>query len=423
MQLLIRKATIVSPGSKHHNKERDILIKNGSIQEIKARITPKGKVEVFEAKGAFVSPGWMDVGAMSGDPGFEYREDLNSLKAAASVGGFTRLAVLPNTDPVIDSKSEVSYLMTQNGKSLVDIHPIGAASVHCEGKDIAEYYDMHSEGAIGFSDGEKPVQHSGLMMRALLYAKSFGGVVLNSPHDASIAPGGQMHEGKVSTSMGLTGLPDLAEHLMLERDLELLRHTESRLHVLNISSKGSLRRIRQAKKSGLDVSASVPALNLLLIDKAVEGFDVMTKVTPPLREEGDRKALLKGLKDGTLDLVSSNHRPLEVEAKNVEFPRAEFGSIGLESCYPVVQTAFEGGLDPEDVFEIFCQRPRNIFGLSVPEIAQGEPAELTIFNCQEEWTLGAGHLLSKSQNTPLIGHSFLGKVLGTIHNGEHFFYQ
>jgi len=421
MRLLIRKAKIVAPGSKYHLKERDLLVEDGIIQSIKAKIEPKGKTEIIEAKGIYLSAGWMDIGARSGDPGYEHQEDLQSLRAAASTGGFTRLAVLPNTNPAIQSKSEVNYITSQNGRSLVDIHPLGAASVGCEGKDIAELYDMHSEGAIGFTDGNESIQHAGLMMRALLYAKAFSGVVLNHPLDKSISPNAQMNEGVVSTALGMRGFPALSEHLMLERDLELLDHTDSKLHVLNISSAGSLERVERAKRAGANVSSSVPAINLLFNEEAMQGFNASAKVLPVLRTESDRNALLKGLKDSTIDVVSSNHQPIEVEEKNVEFPRAAFGAIGLETCYPVVQTACKGKLSATKVFEIFAMRPRAIFNLAVPQITEGEQAEFTLFTCTDNWTLGLGHLRSKSRNTPFLGQKFTGKVMGTVHNGQYHF--
>lgn len=422
MRLLIKKARIIAPGSKHNGKERDLLIENGTIEAIRAKIDQPKKVETIVANGAYLSAGWMDVGAKGGDPGFEHREDLDSLRAAASVGGFTRLAMLPNTNPTIHSKSEVKYLTRNNSTGLVDIHPLGALSVNCKGADIAELMDMHTEGAIGFTDGDHSIQHAGLMMRALLYVKAFDGLVINHPLDESIAPGAQINEGAVSTALGMRGFPELSEHLMLERDLELLRHTDSKLHALNISSQGSLSRIKAAKAAGLKVTSSVPALNLILSESAMENFNVMTKVLPVLRTEQDRQALLKGLKSGDIDIVSSNHRPLEVELKDLEFPRAEFGALGLETCYPTVQTAFKGKLQAKKVAEIFAYRPRQMFNMPIPEIAEGSPAEFTIFNCDEQWTLGSGHLRSKSRNTPFLGTEFTGKVLGTVHNDQYFFH-
>ena len=264
-------------------------------------------------------------------------------------------------------------------------------------------------------------QHAGLMLRALLYVKAFSGVVLNHPLDETIAPGAQMNEGSVSTSLGLRGFPALSEHLMLERDLELLKHTESSLHALNISSRGSLERIERAKQTGASVSSSVPAMNLLLTDSALQDFNGLCKGKPVLRSEEDRKALLKGLRSGSIDVVSSNHQPLEVEAKNVEFPRASFGAIGLETCYAVVQTAYKGKLSASKVQEIFARRPREIFNMAMPEIIEGAHAELTLFNCAESWTLGAGHLRSKSRNTPFVGRTFVGRVLGTVHNDAYYF--
>jgi len=418
--LLIKKATIVVPESRHHQKQRDVLIKDGLIHSIKAKIDRPKSAQEVNANGAYLSIGWMDIGAHSGDPGFEHREDLQSLKSAAAAGGFTAIATMPNTNPPIHSKSEVNYLSVDNGRSLVDIYPLGAISVGCAGKEITELYDMHEHGAVAFTDGGG-IQHAGLLQRALLYAKSFDGLIMNHPLDDTLAKEGLMHEGVVSTSLGMKGIPEISETMMLQRDLTLLEYTDSRLHLSNISSAESVRKVAAAQKAGKKVSCSVPAMNLLLNDESLLGFDVQAKVKPVLRSEKDRKALIKGVKNGVVTFVSSNHQPLEMEAKAVEFPRASFGSIGLETCFAVVNTAMAGQLTAEEVHQLFAKNPRRLLKIEIPELKEGAEANLTLFSLDETWSFGPGHIRSKSQNTPFKGREFTGRPLGTVLRDKHYF--
>ncbi len=416
--LLIKNAKILSPGSSHHGKKRDLSIdRKGRIQSIRAKLEDS-RAKVLEAKGAYVSPGWMDVGVQVGDPGFEHREDLQSVAAAAAAGGFTAIAAQPNTEPAIHSKSEVLYLSKSMADNLIDLYPLGAVSQACAGVDITEIYDMHQAGAIAFSDGQKSIQNGGLMMRALQYVKAINGVVINAPHDESIAGGGQIHEGRMSTALGMKGLPALAEELMLQRDLYLLAYTDSRLHVSNVSTAGAVALIREAKQKGLRVTASVAAMNLALTDEVLEGFETNYKVLPPLRGKSDVAALKRGLQDGTIDFISSNHTPLEGEAKKLEFPYAQFGVLGLQTLFPLVNTHLGDRFKAEDWARLLAIRPREAFGLPVPEIREKEMANLTIFSTEEDWTLEASAIRSKSRNTPFIGQGFTGRVLGVVNKGQ-----
>lgn len=417
--LLIKGATIQAPGSALHGKKRDILVRKGKIESIRVKID-EPKVKTLDAKGAFVSPGWIDIGVQVGDPGFEHREDLESVSRAAAAGGFTAIATQPNTDPAVHSKSEVTYLKRQGQGNLVDIYPLGAVSENCAGKDITEIYDMQRAGAIAFTDGYKAIQDGGLMMRALQYVKAIDGIIVNPVFDESIAGKGQIHEGQMSTSLGMKGIPVLAEELMLQRDIYLLEYTESRLHTANISAAGSVRLIQEAKKRGAQITASVAAMNLVLTDDVLATFDTNYKVLPPLREPEDVKALIKGLKNGTIDFISSNHVPWEGECKNLEFPYAKFGAIGLESLFSLINTHLKDQLSLTELVQVLAYRPRNIFGLKVPEIKEGETANLTIFNTDEEWTFTKSSIYSKSINTPFIDQSFTGRVLGVVNNGSYF---
>lgn len=417
MDLLVRNVRILDSNSPHNGQVLDIHIENGIIKTIQPNVDIQN-IEIFDAKGACISIGWMDVGVQACDPGLEHREDLQSAAAAAAFGGFTAMVVQPNTDPALDSKSEILYIKKNTQGSLVDFYPIGAISENCEGKDITEMLDMYAAGAIAFSDGKKPVQHSGLMLRALQYVQAFDGIILNHPSDQAIASDGQMHEGFVSTSLGLKGIPRLAEALMLERDLHLLEYTGSRLHVSNVSTVGAVELIREAKAKGLRVTASVPVLNLLYTDEAVAEFDVNYKVLPPLRQAQDREALIQGLQDGTLDFISSNHTPIDEEGKNLEFPYASFGVLGLQTAFAAAWTTLEGKMTLEQLIEKFALLPRQLFKLPIPRLEIGAPANVTIFDPEQRWIFQADDILSKSNNTPFVGFEFKGKVLATINNHQ-----
>ena len=308
--LLIKNATVIDTNSKHHQKRRDILIRNGKIESIKAKIDAP-KTKTLDASGGYVSIGWLDIGVHASDPGYEHREDLSTVSAAAAAGGYTGIACFPNTSPTIHSKSEVLYLKNNAKNNLVDLFPIGAISHNCEGKDLTEMYDMHQSGAVAFSDGRFSIQNSGMMMRALQYVKAFDGVVMNHPHDEGISDKGQLHEGRISTSLGMKGIPRLSEEIQLQRDIYLVEDVDSKLHVSNISSANSEQLIRAAKKRGLNVTTSVPLLNLIFTDEVLTDFNTQFKVFPPLREKSDVEALRKGIANGTIDIITSNHRPIE----------------------------------------------------------------------------------------------------------------
>lgn len=417
MKLLIKQVKIIDPNSSHNGQTIDILIESGIIQSIQAGLNSNG-VEIVEGKGACVSPGWLDVGVQACDPGFEHREDLYSAARAATAGGFTAIAVQPNTDPVVDSKSEVLYIKKNTQGLLVDFYPIGAVSENCEGKDITEMLDMHAAGALAFSDGKKSLQHSGLMLKALQYVLAFDGVILNQPLDKDITGDGQMHEGIVSTMLGMKGIPNLAEELMVERDLHLLEYTGSRLHIANVSTAGAVQRIREAKSKGLRVTASVASMNLMFEDEAVAEFDSNFKVLPPLRSAEDRQALIEGLQDRTIDFIASNHTPIDEEGKKREFPYTNFGAIGLETAFATSWTALKAKLSIDRLVELLAIRPRSIFGLPMPVIEVGQAANLTVFDPDLQWTFSEKDIRSKSKNTPLVGKELTGKVLAIVNNRQ-----
>ena len=413
MQLLIKNAILIDPSSKYNGEKISILIKKGQIEKIGKRLLAE-KANMLDAKGAYLSVGWLDIGASVGDPGYEHREDFKTVEKAALAGGYTAIACLPNTSPAIHSKSEVLYVKNRSEGSAVDFLPIGAVSENCAGKDITEMYDMRAAGAVAFSDGKNPVQDSGLMMRALQYVQPFNGVVINQPLDKNVAQGGQLHEGVISTSLGLHGIPGMAEELIVQRDIYLSEYTGSKLHLLNISTAESVRLVRLAKKKGVKVTASVAAMNLAYTDAALSDFDSNFKVLPPLRSEQDRKALLEGLKDGTIDCITSNHTPLDVEEKNLEFYYAKFGAIGLQSAFSLACQSLGDAVSPYLILEKMASGPRSILGLPTPSIDIGQKANLTLFDLKKEWVLEQAGIFSKSKNSPFVGKKMKGHVLATV---------
>lgn len=419
MNFLIRKATVIDPSSPYHGKVVDIFIEGDKITSIGSNLK-RNADQLIDVEGAHVSPAWVDIGVQVCDPGHEHREDLHSVSQAAAAGGFTTIAAQPNTAPAVDGKTEVSYLKQYSKGKLVDILPIGAVTTKCQGKDITEMIDMHYAGAVAFSDGNQSIADNGMTLRALEYVKAFDGIVINQPLDRTLAFEGQMHEGVVSTSLGMKGIPNLAEDLMVQRDIYLAQYADSRLHLANLSSQFAVELVRQAKAKGLKVTCSVAALNLAYDDRALVEFDSNFKVLPPLRSSEDIEALKQGLKDGTIDLIGSNHVPLEEEAKKLEFPYADFGAIGLETTYALINTHLEGVLSQTELVEKLAINPRRIFNLEEVIVREGAEANLSIFNPQESWTVQTKDIFSKSRNSPLFGQTLKGRVIGVINNGQCF---
>lgn len=420
MDLFIKNATIVAPGSPHHEQVRSLLIREGYIQAIGESLDSANEQQVLEAEGLHLSIGWVDVGAQVGDPGLEQRETLHTAGAAAAAGGFTAVVALPNTNPIIDSKSGVQYICKNAEGKLVNFYPMGALTLGCGGKEITEMIDMQRAGAVAFTDGPDALQHTGVMLRALHYVKAFGGVVVNQPLDAHLRHGGQIHEGKVSTSLGLPGIPAVAEEVMARRDLQLLEYTESRLLLANVSTAGTVQMIREAKAKGLQVAASVAIMNLVYEDEATAGFDNNFKVLPPLRSAADRQALREGVLDGTIDIISANHQPLEEEAKKLEFPYADFGTTGLETLYAMCRTYLHDWLTDALLVEKIAYNPRRILGLPLPTLEKGAPAELTLFQPDAHWAYDRSRVYSRSFNSPVLGQQLRGRAVAVLNNNQSF---
>lgn len=417
MKVLIKQATIVCPSSPLNGQVKDIFIENGRITAIADNISQQAD-QTIQQPNLHASIGWMDVFAHFCDPGFEYRETLETGAAAAAAGGFTEVMVLPNTNPVVHAKTQVEYIVQKSKELPVTIHPIGAITKNAEGKDLAEMYDMRQSGAAAFSDGIHSVQSSGLLIKALQYVKSFDGTIIQIPDDKSIAPGGLINEGIVSTQLGLPGKPAMAEEIIVARDIKLARYAGSKLHFTGIASAKSLEYIRRAKEGGIQVTASVTPYHLWFTDEDLKDYDTNLKVNPPVRIEADKQALIAGFLDGTIDCIASHHIPHNYDAKVCEFEYAKAGMIGLETLFGVVWKVASGKQSIAQLIDKLSVAPRNIFGLPVPVIKEGETANLTLFDPNAEYTFTEAGIQSKSKNSAFIGKQLKGKVVGII-NKEH----
>ena len=413
MDIIIRQAKILDPTSDYHQKTCDIKIRDGRITRIADQIKGGGD-EIIEGEELVVAPGFFDVGTQGGEPGLEHREDWDSLAAAAAAGGYTGLAIFPNTLPVIDNKSAVSYIRQHSGRNGVAFHAIGAVSQGGEGQQLAELYDMERHGAIAFSDGRNAIHNGSLLLKALEYVKTFEGWIINRPEDGPLRGKGQMHEGAMSTSLGLTGIPSLAEVSALQRDIELLRYAGSRLIVHGLSAGESLRHVAQAKSEGLQILASTPVMNLVFDDQTLLHFDANYKVMPPLRTERDREALIEGLKNGTIDFIVSNHEPLDVESVEKEFPYAEFGAVTLPTTFALLNTHLKGKLRLPQIIRLLSEAPRIALGLPVPSISTGEVAELVVIDPKANHIPTRENQQSKGVNDPFIGMPLKGRILATV---------
>lgn len=412
MNILIKSCTILDPASPFNGEVTDVLIENGKISKIAKNIS--SKTESINGEGKFLAPGFFDLNANLGELGLETKEDFISGTAAAAAGGFTGLAVMPNTEPAVDSKAQVEYLVNRAKNLLVDIYPFGTISQKREGKDLAELFDMKQSGAIAFSDGNSPVQDAGLMERALLYAKGFDALVVSYPEDKSIAGKAKVNEGEMSTYLGMKGIPNIAEELMIVRDLYLLDYTESKMHFTTVSTAHGVELIRQAKKKGAKVSCDVAAYHLVLTEEVLSDFDSNYKVKPPLRTKADVTALKKGIADGTIDTIVSQHTPHEIEFKEVEFEIAAYGIIGLQTVLPLL---FKAGLKPQQIVEKLSVNSRSILGLKVPEIKEGALANVVLFD-ESSWEYSTKNNFSRSKNSPFMGEELTGKVWLTCNNNQ-----
>ncbi len=413
MDILLKRAKIIASGDKNHLQTKDILISKGKIEKIANNVSaPKAKV--IESANLHVSIGWMDIGTHIGEPGLEHRETIESAARAAAVGGYTDIAVMPTVNPVTHSKSEVSYIANNQPSNGVRIHSIAAVSKNAKGEDLTEMIDMSRAGAVAFGDGLKSIEDSGMMMRALQYAKAVQKPIINYSLDKSLAHDGQMHEGDVSVSLGMQGIPSLAEQVAVQRDLYLTKYTDSELVMHCISTSESCDLVKKAIKDKINVSATVAYLNLIHTDEDLRTFNSNLKVRPPLRSNDDRKSLIKGLRNGSIQSIVSNHVPLEEEQKKLEFSYAGFGAIGLETCFAAINTYLSHDLSLEDIVNALTIGPRRQLKTEIPEIKSGAEVCLTVFDPSIRWSYESRSKKSISANNNYLASELKGKVLATI---------
>jgi len=412
MNIIIKNATIIDKSSDFHHKKMDIKIENGCISDIALEIKEKNFEEI-SLQNLYVSNGWMDASVFFGEPGYEERETIQNGLETAAKSGFTHVAYQPASFPVVDNQSTVSFLKTKAESHAVALHPIGALTKNQEGTDLSEMFDMKKAGTIAFGDYKKSISNANLLKIALQYVQDFDGIVLAFCNESSVKGKGVVHEGIVSTRLGLKGIPALAEDLIVARNLFLLEYTGGKMHLPTISTAQSVNLIREAKAKGLEVSCSVAVHNLVLNDEVLEGFDTRYKVNPPLRDEKHRQALINGVLDGTIDWITSDHQPLNIEHKKMEFDLAKDGTIGLESAFGALLNLF-----PLDVVVSKLTSAKKVFLNENSGIKIGAKADFTLFNPEKDWIFTADDILSKSKNSAFLNQPMKGWVYGIYNNNQ-----
>ncbi|SHI61039.1 dihydroorotase [Flavobacterium terrae] len=413
MNLIFKKARLIEPGNSFHNQVIDIKIKNGIIEKISPNIQSEESFKEIELDNLHVSVGWFDTSVSLGEPGYEERETIaNGLEVAAK-SGFTGIALQPNSNPIIDNQSQIHFVKQKASGFSTELYPIGALTKNSDGNDLAELFDMKNAGAIAFGDYNKSLDNANLLKVSLQYAQDFNGLIIAFSQDSNIKGKGIVNEGITSTELGLKGIPALAEELIIARNLFILEYTGGKIHIPTISTSKSVELIKEAKKKGLNVTCSVAVHNLFFNDEVLKGFDANFRVTPPIRTEEDRKALINGVLDGTIDCITSDHNPIDIEHKKLEFDLAKNGTIGLETAYTALQTIL-----PTDIIIEKLTSGRKIFGLSTLSVKEGEKANISLFTPDENFEFDEKNILSKSKNSAFIGSTLKGKVYGIYNQGK-----
>ncbi len=411
MNLLIKSATIVDSKSDFNNETVDILIENGRISKIAKTIANTKNIKELQLENLHVSQGWFDSSVSFGEPGFEERETITNGLKTAGLSGFTSVALNANANPVIDSYADIALVKAKAQESVTNLYPIGALTKDGKGEDLAELFDMKNAGAVAFYDYQLAVKNPNFMKIALQYASNFDGLVCAFPQDKHIAGFGVANEHINSTKLGLKGIPALAEELQITRDLHILEYTGGKLHIPTISTAKAVELIKAAKAKKLDVTCSVAIHNLVLTDDMLQDFDTNYKVLPPLRTQTDCDALIEGLKDGTIDMVTTDHNPIDIEHKKIEFEYAMYGTIGLESAFGVLRTLFS----TKKTIALLT-KGKSRFRVTTHPIKENELANLTLFNPDAEHTFGVKDIFSKSKNSAFLGYQLKGKTYGVIAN-------
>ena len=413
MNARITQATLLDESNEHHGNQVDIRIENGIITEIASSLDPKNGEEQLQFENLIVSAGWFDSSVSIGEPGYEERETiLNGLKVAAK-SGFTSIAVNPNTLPVTDTNAAVSFLKNKAAGNAVALYPIGALTRNAEGTDLAELYDMQQAGAVAFGDYQHSISNPNLIKIALQYAQGFDGLVLSFPQENDLIIKGVANEGETAIKLGLKGIPALSEHIQVARDLYILEYTGGKLHIPTISTAQSVALIKEAKAKGLDVTCSVAIANLFYTEEVLEDFDTRYKVLPPLRTETDRQALIAAIKEGTIDMVTSDHNPLDIELKKLEFDHAKFGTIAQEATLGALLTL----VSEKRAVKLLTAGSERFTG-TTSKIEIGQPANLSLFTANGTSVFGKENIHSKSKNSAFLGAKLKGKVYGIFANNQ-----
>lgn len=421
--LLLKGGTLMDP-EKGSSRRADVLIRDGKIQQIDDNIEAgEAGVEVFDCTDKYLSPGWMDMHVHLREPGFEYKETIQTGCSAAAFGGFTAVACMPNTNPAIHTRDVVEFIIDRAADTMVDVYPIACVSKDRAGKELTEMADLAEGGAVAFSDDGSPVQDAGLMRRALEYSSMLGLPIINHMEEQTLNPGGHMFEGDVSMRLGMTGIPSLSEEVMIARDILLAQYTGGHVHVAHISTAGAVQLVREAKAKGIPITAEVCTHHFTLTDEAVERmhFSTNTKMHPPLADEASVAAVKEGLKDGTIDALCTDHAPHASFEKEVEYIAAPFGILGLETAWGLTcrELVTPGVISLQEAVKKWTVEPRRILSIPMPRIAEGEHANLTVFDATTKWTFEEHQIRSKSSNTPFVGDEMVGKAWA-VYNKGHF---
>lgn len=419
MSILLKGATVLIPHSERHNQLVDILIgDDGLIKEIGSTINSEA-TESIKCDGQYVTLGWFDMRAQFHDPGHEYKEDIRSGVKLAQASGFTDVAILPNTQPVLQTKNDLAYVIskTSTADAICKVHPMATVTRDAKGEELTEMMDLHHGGAVAFTDGTEPLWHTDILLKSLQYLQPFDGVLINLPQDKWLSMFGTMNEGMTSVTLGMKGIPRIAEEIMIERDIKLLEYAGGKIHFSCISTAGSVDLIRKAKSKGLNVTCDTAIYHLIYDDSAVKDYDTNFRVKPPLRGAEDRQALIEGLIDDTIDCIVSNHSPQDEESKKLEFDLADDGMISLQTFWPWL-IALKDTLPLDVAIAKITSEPRRILGQNVPSLDVGQEACLTVVDPNEKWLYDKKSNLSKSQNSPILGKELVGKVTAVIRGSQ-----
>ena len=423
MTIVIKNGRVIDPAN-GLDEPKDLLIDKGRIKALESpgsiSFDAGEKLSVIDAKGCVVCPGLIDMHVHFREPGFEYKETITSGCRSAAAGGFTSVAVMPNTNPVNDTRAVTEHILSlARTEDIINVYPIAAITQKLEGERLSEMADLKNAGAIAFSDDGRPVMNNELMRRAFEYSKMFKLPLIQHSEMLDLTEGGCMNEGMVSTELGLKGMPTEAEDIMVYRDIALLEKTGGRLHVAHISSKNSVDLVRQAKSRGLSVTCEVAPHHFTLTDEAVRGYDTNTKMSPPLRAIDDVEAIKEGLQDGTIDIIATDHAPHDIADKQVEYQNACFGIVGLETALPLsLKLVDEKILSMGDVIKKLTSTPADIFNLKAGSLSLGNEADILIFNPNLEYSIDISKFHSKSKNSPFDGWKVKGKVIHTLVKGK-----